>query len=143
LFECEHALVEDLRCTDREQREVDHCGSPQFAVECRELKPKTAPRVRPVGLVRLRAIKGKASDYRHAPRFKDGGLGETDPVAIALEESGNSESLRMIASEPGMDAANLLEPVDELGGCWRVGAELRADLRRFVLAGACATRQQG
>jgi hypothetical protein len=49
-----------------------------------------------------------------------------------------------------MDAVNLLEPVDELGGRWpvgelggrwRVGAELRADLRRFVLAGAFATQQ--
>jgi hypothetical protein len=64
----------------------------------------------------LPAIKGKASNYRHAPRFKEGGLGETDPVAIALEEPGNSEPLRMIASEPGMDAINLLEPVDEPGG---------------------------
>jgi hypothetical protein len=51
-----------------------------------------------------------------APRFKDGGRGEADPVAIALEEPGNSEPLRMIASEPGMDAVNLLEPVDEPGG---------------------------
>jgi hypothetical protein len=64
----------------------------------------------------LPAIKGKASDYRHAPRFKNGGPGETDPVAVALEETGNSEPLRMIASEPGMDAVNLLEPVDEPGG---------------------------
>jgi hypothetical protein len=35
---------------------------------------------------------------------------ERRTVAIALEESGNSEPLRMIASEPGMDAVNLLEP---------------------------------
>jgi hypothetical protein len=63
----------------------------------------------------LSAIKGKTSNYRHAPRFKDGGLAETDPVAIALEEPGNSQPLRMIASEPGMDAVNLLEAVDEPG----------------------------
>src|SRR5262249_2369134 len=56
-------------------------------------------------------------------RCKDGGLGETDPVAIALEEPGNSEPLRMIASEPGMDAVHLLEPVDEPGRRERVGAE--------------------
>jgi hypothetical protein len=42
-----------------------------------------------------------------------------------------------------MDAVTLLEPVDELGGRWRVGAALLADLLRVVLAGACATRQQG
>jgi hypothetical protein len=64
----------------------------------------------------LPAIKGKASNYRHAPRFKYGGLGERSPVAIALEEPGNSESLRMVTSEPGMDAVDLLEPVDEPGG---------------------------
>jgi hypothetical protein len=64
----------------------------------------------------LPAVKGKASEDRHAPRFEDGGLGETDPVAIALEEPGNADPLRMIASEPGMDAVNLLELVAEPGG---------------------------
>ena len=39
-----------------------------------------------------------------------------DSVAIALEEPGHTEPLRMIASEPAMDAVNLLEPVDEPGG---------------------------
>src|SRR5262252_11058764 len=32
LLECKQALVEDLRCADREQREVDHRSTPQFAV---------------------------------------------------------------------------------------------------------------
>src|SRR5258707_15505504 len=32
LLECKQALVEDLRRADREQREADHRGSPQFAV---------------------------------------------------------------------------------------------------------------
>src|SRR5258708_33122354 len=127
-LECEQALEKDLRCADREQREVDHRSSPQFAVARRELKPKTTPSVRPVGLVRLPAIKGKASNYWHAPRFKDGGLGEPDAVSIAPEGSGNSKPLRLIPSEPEMEAVDLLESVGEPTGRQLVGAEPSAEV---------------
>jgi len=106
----------NLRRPDREQGEVDHRSSPQFAVARRELKPKTTPGVRPVGQVRLPAIKGKPSNYWHAPRFKDGGLGEPDAAAIALEGSGNPKPLRVIPSEPGMEAVDILESVGEPTG---------------------------
>src|SRR5258708_27171715 len=97
-LECEQALEKNLRRPDREQGEVDHRSSPQFAVARRELKPKTTPGVWPVGLVRLPAIKGKPSNYWHAPRFKDGGLGEPDAAAIALEGSGNPKPLLVLPS---------------------------------------------
>src|SRR5712671_2750261 len=127
-LECEQALEKDLRRADREQGEVDHRSSPQFAVARRELKPKTTPGVRPVGLVRLPAIKRKPSNYWHAPRFKDGGLGEPDAVAIALEGSGNPKPLRVIPSEPGMEAVDLLESVGEPTGRQLVGAEPSAEV---------------
>ena len=72
------------------------------------------------------AIKGKPSDYRHAPRFEDGGPGEPKTVAIALEEPRSSEPLRMIASETRMDAAELLEPIDAYSVCGLDGASASA-----------------
>src|SRR5258708_20130397 len=78
-LECEQALEKNLRRPDREQGEVDHRSSPQFAVARRELEPKTTPGVRPVGLGRLPAIKGKPSNYSHAPRVKHDGLAEPHP----------------------------------------------------------------
>ena len=74
------------------------------------------------------AIEGKTSNYLHAPRFKDGGLGKPDAVAIALEEPGNSKPFRVIASEPGMDAVDLLESVGEPTGRQLVGAEPSAEV---------------
>jgi len=80
------------------------------------------------GLVRLPAIKGKPSITGTRPGSKDGGLGEPDAVAIALEGSGTPRPLRVISVGTGMEAVDLLESVGEPTGRQLVGAEPSAEV---------------
>ncbi len=124
----EQLLVKGLGGADRKYRQVDHRGSPQFAVGQGKLQPQAAHRVRLVGRIGLSAPQGEAADHGHAPRSKDGRFRETDAVPIALEEPGNAHPLGMVATEAGVDSIDLLETVGEPRGRQLIRSEPPAEI---------------
>src|ERR1700681_4529156 len=107
-------LMKSLGRSYWKHRQIDHRGSPQFAVGQGKLQPQAAHRIRRVGHIGLPSAKRKAAEHWHAPWLKDDRFRETDPVSVAFEEAGHSHALGMIAPEAGVDSVDFLETVNEL-----------------------------
>src|SRR5262249_13797933 len=69
--------------------------------------------VGPVGNARVSAVQRKTAEHRRASGFEDTCFRKSDAIAVALEESGNADSLGVIATKAGVKAVGLLEPVSE------------------------------
>src|SRR5260370_42578184 len=90
---CEQLLPKGLGSADRKDRQVDHCGSPHFAIGLGKLQPKTAYGIRLVGDIRLPAPEGEPADHRHAPRLEDARFRQTDALPITFKEPGGAQAL--------------------------------------------------
>src|SRR5258708_2881135 len=82
----QHLLVKSLGSPHREHREVDHRGSPILAARQGKLKPQPANNIRSVGNIGLSTPQRETAYHREAPGPKYDRFGETDAVAVALEE---------------------------------------------------------
>src|SRR2546426_3523478 len=121
-------LVKHLGRSEREHRQVDHRGSPHFAVRQIELKPEAAHRIGAVGDVRLAAGQGEAPDHGHAAGVEDSRLRETRSIPVAFENSGDAHAFGMVATKAGMDAVDALERVGESGRRQIVRTEPAAEI---------------
>src|SRR5882724_9794859 len=122
-------LVKGLGRSEREHRQVDHRGSPHFAVRQIELQPEAAHRIGAVGDVRLAAGQREAPDHGHAAGLEDNRLRETHSIPVACEKSGNAYAFGMVATKAGMDAVDALERVGESGRRQIVRSEPAAEIR--------------
>src|SRR5436309_530781 len=123
-------LINRLGRSEREHRQVDHRGSPHFAVRQIELEPKAAHRIGAVGDVRLAAGQGEAPDHGQAAGAEDNRLRETHSIPVAFEKAGNAHAFGMVATKAGMDAVDALERVGEPGRRQIVRSEPAADKYR-------------
>src|SRR6516162_11691933 len=55
----------------------------------------------------------EAAENRHTAWLEDSRFREPNAVSVALEEAGDANALGVIATETGVDAVDLLEPIDE------------------------------
>jgi len=79
---CHQVVVKGLRILERENRQIDHCGPPLFAVGQRKLKAQAADSAQIVGGVGVAAAQGKAADHRHAAAPEDDSLRERAPCPL-------------------------------------------------------------
>ena len=124
----QNQLIKRRGSAGRNDRQVDHRGSPQLAVGEGKLKCQAAHRFRHVRGIRLSARQGEAADDGQAPGSKDDRLRETDAIAIAFEEPGDAQPLGMIATEAGVDSIDVLESVGKPSGGKLIRSEPPAEI---------------
>jgi hypothetical protein len=70
----------------------------------------------------------EAPENRHTAWLEDSRFREPSAVAVAVEETGDANPLGVIATEPGVDTVDLLEPIDEARGGQRVRSKPSAEI---------------
>ena len=111
----EQQIAEARRIPDREDRDVDHRGSPFLPVwrpEAHGHGEDLRFTVRGEGFA---SGDGEATDDRNAPALEDDGLGDLHPVTVAVEVARDAHAFRMVAPKSREDAIHLLKRVDETG----------------------------
>src|SRR5262249_17800718 len=89
----EELLVKSFGGAEREDRKMDHRGSPKLAVRQGELKPQAAHGGRRVRRVGLAAPQREASEDRHTAWLEDSRFREPNAVPVALEETPDANAL--------------------------------------------------
>src|SRR5215471_2002686 len=106
-------LVERLGRGDGKHRQADHRGAPQLPVGKAELQSQAPYDAGGVGGVGLAARQGKPAQYWHPPRLEDHSLRDTLPIAVALEDARDPDTLGVVPARSRVHAVDLLESVGE------------------------------